>query len=131
MKGAVEVLRGAGALLLAFLACLATFGLVLALLQSLPVQQDPGVKLGTALASAALAIFSGGVVAAVSSRGARSAHGALFGLIFGAASFTYIFGFSWLVLPSTAIAVALAGLGGVVAGRGLARREARASSNAF
>lgn len=130
MRSLAYFFRSIGVFLLASVVCMAVFGLVLALFQTLAWADTRAYKLGSAIASAAIAIVSGGFVAAVVVRAARVGHAILFGFLFGTFSFTYIFGLSWLVIPSTAIAGLLAGFGGKITERVLLNREARRTSSA-
>lgn len=130
MRRAAHILRSAAALALGFVVCMAVFGLILALLQALPWNDASSYKLGSTIASAGIAIISGGIVVAAVVRNARVAHAVLFGLLFGTLAFGYIFGASWLVIPSTAVAGLLAGLGGKLTERALAKRRPHAISRA-
>jgi hypothetical protein len=94
---------------------MAVFGLVLALLQPFPTVDSRSYELGPAIGCPVFAIVSGSLVDAMRVKNARVAHATLFGLLFGAFSFGYIFGDSWAVTPSTQLAGLVAGLGGKIA----------------
>jgi hypothetical protein len=87
---------------------LATFGLFLGLAWAWPAASWPAYKLVTALLCAAISFCVAGASVAGLAGNRPLLHGTVFGLTFGAVSFTYLLGPSSAALAAVPIAVMLA-----------------------
>jgi hypothetical protein len=107
-------------------ASLSVFGLVLALLWSPAWSWRQGYQLAAMLFAAAIGFLAGGFVVAWLGGRAMAAQGAIFGLLFGLFSFTYVVGPGWYVLSGALLAGALGFAGGGLAGQARSRMSGHA-----
>lgn len=108
-----QVIRMLGALILASLTALASFGLLLAAAWAL-VGPRADLKLAAALLCAGFAVSTGGLVTGRVLPSQGPAAPALFGLILGWTSFAYILGSDPRVIVFSAASVLLSVIGGLM-----------------
>jgi hypothetical protein len=127
MTPLLSTLRTVAAQVVAAVACMTVFGLVLALSRLAPWAEHVQYKLVSTILSSAIAIISGGIVVALMSRNGRLAGASVFGFLFGTFAFVYLLGPTPLVVIPVGIATLLAALGGALGERVVRGREGQES----
>ncbi len=124
MKSLLSALRSVAAQILATISSLASFGVLLAALSMAPWSENIPYKVVAAIVSAGIAFGLGGFVAVLLGPGNGALHAVVFGVLFGGFASMYLFGATLTALPSTVIITGCSFLGGWLARRLLASRDA-------
>lgn len=109
--------RSIGIFFACALTALAVFGLLLGAAWRFAPGDGELYRLVSSVSLSAVALTVGGWLAGKLARSRGWLAGALFGLIFGLCSFTYLTG-DWRAFIAAPLAMLFGGLGGVLAGRG-------------
>ncbi len=110
-------LAAAGRSILAGLAALALFGLLLGLFWQFPWQADTGFRLATTLLAAALALTGGSFLMGLLYSGREARAGLLFGLVLAGIRSCYAAPAAWFFFAFTAAGALLGALAGQLAAR--------------